>query len=277
LTVPFFISHIPPTADFTFTTSDLTATFTDASTDPDGTIVGWLWNFGDGNTSTQQNPIHTYTAGGTYTVTLTVTDDDGASDSTSKPVTVIAPNIPPTADFTFTTSYLTVNFFDASTDPDGTIVGWNWNFGDGNTSTQQNPIHTYAAGGTYTVTLTVTDNDGAPGSVGKPVTVTGPVEMYVYDITQSIRKMGKNYQSTAVVTIWDTNNAPVANASVFITWDGVVSGSASGVTGANGTVSFKSDKIKSNGPFIITVGSVTHATLPYNPALNNETSDSATY
>jgi len=168
--------NIPPVADFTFTTTDLTANFTDTSYDPDGSVVSWDWNFGDGNTSTAQNPGHTYAAEGTYTVTLTVTDNDGATDSISKDVTVTGPNLPPVADFTFTTTDLTANFTDASYDPDGTIVSWDWNFGDGNTSTAQNPGHTYAAPGTYTVTLTVTDNDGATDSISKDVTVTsGPV------------------------------------------------------------------------------------------------------
>jgi hypothetical protein len=102
-------------------------------------------------------------------------------------------------------------------------------------------------------------------------------EIYVYDITQSFKKKGVNYESTAVVTIWDTNNAPVANATVYITWSGVVSGSASGVTGSSGTVSFKSAKVKSTGPFTITVTNVTHATLPYNSSLNIETSDTDSY
>jgi PKD repeat protein len=270
--------NVPPTADFTFITTDLTANFTDTSTDSDGTIVSWSWNFGDGNTSTVQNPSHTYAAAGTYTVSLTVTDNDGASDSVSKPVTVTAPNIPPTAGFTYTINGLTVNFTDTSTDPDGTIVSWLWNFGDGNTSTLQNPTYTYVSGGTYTVTLTVTDNDGATDTAGATITLIAPgAEMYVYDITQSIKKMGVNYQSTAVVTIMDTASAPVANATVTITWSDAVSGSASGVTGANGTVTFISPKVKSTGPFTITVNNVTHASKTYNPALNNETSDSATY
>jgi vibriolysin len=186
-------------------------------------------------------------------------------------------NIPPTADFTYTTDGLTVTFTDTSTDSDGTIVGWDWNFGDGNTSTVQNPSHTYAAGGTYTVTLTVTDNDGATDSISKDVTVSSGAEIYVYDITQTAKIAGKNYTSTAVVTIWDTNNAPVADATVSITWSGVVGGTDSGVTAADGTVSFVSDKVKANGPFTITVDNVTHASLPYNPALNNETSDTTTF
>ncbi len=81
-------TNYPPTADFTFTTTELTADFTDQSTDSDGSVVSWAWNFGDGGTSTAQNPSHTYAADGTYTVTLTVTDDAGATDSASQSVTV---------------------------------------------------------------------------------------------------------------------------------------------------------------------------------------------
>jgi PKD repeat protein len=212
-------------------------------------------------------------------VTLTATNAYGSDTETKTDYITVQPaGQPPTADFTYTTSDLTVNFTDTSTDPDGTIVSWDWDFGDGNNSTEQNPSHTYAAGGTYTVTLTVTDNDALTDSTSKDVTVTEPgLEIYVYDITQTIKKQGKNYSSTAVVTIWDTNNVPVADVTVYITWSGVVSGSDSGVTGADGTVTFKSDKVKSTGPYIITVDNVTHATHTYNPALNIETTDSATF
>jgi len=77
-----------PTANFSFTTSTLTANFTDSSTDSDGTIASRSWNFGDGATSTATNPSHTYASGGTYTVQLTVTDNGGLQSTTSKPVTV---------------------------------------------------------------------------------------------------------------------------------------------------------------------------------------------
>ncbi|MEN6410289.1 MAG: S8 family serine peptidase [Anaerolineaceae bacterium] len=87
----------PPTAGFTYTTSGLTATFTDTSTDSDGTIVSWGWDFGDGGSSTAQNPTHTYAAAGTYTVGLTVTDNDGATGITSQNVTVTAPPAVPAA------------------------------------------------------------------------------------------------------------------------------------------------------------------------------------
>lgn len=78
-----------------FTTADLTASFTDTSTDSDGTVVSWAWNFGNGSTSTAQNPSHTYAAAGTYTVTLTVTDNGGATASTSRSVTVSSSTPPP--------------------------------------------------------------------------------------------------------------------------------------------------------------------------------------
>lgn len=81
----------PPSANFSFTTTDLTATFTDASTDTDGVIASWAWDFGDSGTSTIQNPAHTYAAAGTYSVSLIVTDDDGATGSIGKSVTVTAP------------------------------------------------------------------------------------------------------------------------------------------------------------------------------------------
>jgi serine protease len=84
-------SNANPIANFSFTTSNLTATFTDTSTDSDGTIASRSWNFGDSTTSTATNPSKTYTAAGTYNVALTVTDDDGATNTVTKAVTVTAP------------------------------------------------------------------------------------------------------------------------------------------------------------------------------------------
>ena len=81
-------------------------------------------------------------------------------------------NEPPTADFSHITSGLTVSFSDQSSDSDGSIVSWSWDFGDDETSTEQNPTHTYGAEGTYTVVLTVTDDDGATGTDAQDVTVS---------------------------------------------------------------------------------------------------------
>jgi len=161
-----------PGASFTASSTDLTASFTDTSSDSDGTLVSWLWTFGEGGSSTAQNPNYTYGSAGTYVVNLTVTDNDGATDTTSQNITVIAPNSAPTSSFTSSTTNLTATFTDTSSDSDGSVVGWSWTFGDGASSSSQNPSHTYASAGTYTVNLTVTDDDGATHATSGSVTVT---------------------------------------------------------------------------------------------------------
>jgi len=159
-----------PTASFSVVQDGLDVTFTDTSTDPDGDLItSWLWNFGDGTTSNQQNPPeYRYPAADTYTVTLTVTDEGGQSTSTQQ---IIVVNNDPIADFSFVPTLLDVQFTDASSDTDGTIETWAWDFGDSNTSTFQNPLHTYAATGTYDVTLTVMDDQGATKMETKTVEV----------------------------------------------------------------------------------------------------------
>src|SRR2546428_428203 len=170
--VPFDIPPGPPppppnqspVAAFTSSCPTLACSFSDQSSDPDGSVTSWQWTFGDGTTgSTAQNPSHTYSAAGSYTVTLTVKDNQNASSSpVSHTVQVTAPNQPPSAAFTSSCPTLACSFTDQSSDPDGTIATWRWDFGDGSTGgTARNPSHTYSAGGSYTVTLTVTDNQGA--------------------------------------------------------------------------------------------------------------------
>lgn len=164
--------NLPPLASFTHATSNLTATFSDGSSDADGVIASRVWNFGDGSTSTATNPIKTYASSGTYTVVLSVTDDAGATNAVAHTVTVTAPaNQPPTASFSFMTVGLTASFMDGSSDSDGTIVSRLWNFGDGATSTATNPSRNYATAGTYEVSLAVTDNHGATHTKMVPVTV----------------------------------------------------------------------------------------------------------
>jgi PKD repeat protein len=191
-----------PSASFSFTCTDLTCDFTDQSTD-DSTITSWSWEFGDGNSSTAQNPTHGYTAGGTYSVTLTITDDGGLTDQQSQPVTVSAANQAPTASFSFACTDLTCDFTDQSTD-DGTIASWSWDFGDGNSSTAQNPSHGYAAGGTYSVTLTVTDDGGLTDQQGQDVTVSGDAPAIT--LTTETARWGS---TTRVVLEWSGASATV--------------------------------------------------------------------
>ena len=93
-----------PVAGFAYTSTDLSVAFMDQSSDPDGTIVSWAWNFGDGHSSTAQSPIHDYATGGRYNVTLSVIDNANGSDSVSQTVTVTLPSLPPDAPTNLTAS-----------------------------------------------------------------------------------------------------------------------------------------------------------------------------
>lgn len=174
----------PPVASFTFSPADPLVnqwiTFdASASYDPDGNIASYRWDFGDGSTSSGVRVTKRYSAAGTYTVTLTVTDNRGASASTTQEVRVRSPNQPPVASFTFSPTNPdpgeTVSF-DASSahDPDGTIVSYSWDFGDGGTGSGVSVTHVYSAAGTYVVTLTVTDNQGATAQAQKTIQVGPP-------------------------------------------------------------------------------------------------------
>ena len=167
-------SNQPPVAAFTPSCSALTCDYTNTSSDPDGSIAGYHWTFGDGASSIAPNPSHTYATAGTFTVTLTATDDQGAATVTSDTVTVATANQPPTAAFTSSCSALTCTFTSTSSDPDGSINAYSWNFGDGASSIAPNPSHTYATAGTFTVTLTATDDRGATNAVSHDVTPTQP-------------------------------------------------------------------------------------------------------
>lgn len=133
----------------------------------------WLWDFGDGSPqSSLQNPYHTYTQAGTYTVTLTVTNSETGCSDTHTETAFIQVLQAPDVNFTVSDSVVcahdVVQFFDLSTN--GPVTSWLWDFGDGTTSTQQNPSHAYntPAGGGYWVTLTVT----GPGPAYCPATLT---------------------------------------------------------------------------------------------------------
>jgi PKD repeat protein len=142
------------------------------SSDPDGVIQSYAWDFGDGSFGTGVKTTHDYTAEGTYTVVLTVTDADLLTDSASEQVTAVKPPEPPVASFTALPTYLVVAVdASASYDPDGAIVSYAWDFGDGGTGVDKIMSHTYLAGGTYTITLTVVDSQSLSASASSSVTV----------------------------------------------------------------------------------------------------------
>jgi PKD repeat protein len=145
------------------------------SSDADGTIMSYAWTFGDGSIATGMTATHSYALGGTYTITLKVTDNDGLTGSDSKPVTVVAAK-PPVASWSWTQKYLDVAVDGSgSSDADGTIMSYAWTFGDGSIATGMTATHSYALGGTYTITLKVTDNDGLISTASGPVTVVAAI------------------------------------------------------------------------------------------------------
>lgn len=171
------LSDAAPVASFTNDKSagnaPLAVKFTDTSTNFPSQ---WAWDFGDGSTDVVQNPTHTYTAAGTYTVKLTATNAKGANTATKTGlITVTAAPTAPTSSFnasaTTGAAPLAVTFTDTST---GSPTSWAWNFGDGTTANVQNPpAHTYATAGTYTVTLVASNAQGAGAAATKTITVTG--------------------------------------------------------------------------------------------------------
>jgi PKD repeat protein len=168
------LSTPPPSASFTATPTNgvapLNVAFTDTSS---GSPTSWAWTFGDGGTSTAQNPNYTYTAPGTYTVTLIASNAGGSSTNTQVNL-ITALVAPPVASFlanpTSGAAPLTVNFTDSST---GSITGWAWAFGDGNTSISQSPADIYVTPGTYTVQEIVS----GPGGSGTD-TVANLISVY---------------------------------------------------------------------------------------------------
>jgi len=153
--------YLPPIADFSGSPTaglpPVNVAFTDLT---QNTVSSWAWDFGDGITSTLQNPLNQYNAPGLYTVKLTVTGPAGI-DSMIKVDYIQVDYFPPLADFTadLTTGVapLTVNFSDLTLD---TVNTWLWSFGDGNTSTEKDPLHEYQDAGLYTVSLTATGPGG---------------------------------------------------------------------------------------------------------------------
>lgn len=175
-------ANIPPVAQFTHTPEmpyvNQTVTFTSTSYDPDGQIVSYLWKINGVTVSNQANFNHIFTAAGTYTVSLTVTDNDGAQATATKQVVVKnqePTNLPPVANFNYTPAQPYVNeittFISTSYDPDGQIVAYEWMIDGVVVSTSSTFNHVFSAEGVYTVQLKVTDDDGAFAIVSKDVNV----------------------------------------------------------------------------------------------------------
>ncbi|MHC4519752.1 MAG: S8 family serine peptidase [Planctomycetota bacterium] len=257
---------LPPVADFSAspTSGDapLTVDFTDLST---GSPTSWSWTFGDGGTSTDQNPSHTYIASGTFTVQLTATNSAGADTLTKTGyVSVTEPPAPvlPVADFsadpTSGDAPLTVNFTDLSANGP---TSWSWAFGDGGTSTDQNPSYTYDAPGNYTVVL-MASNSAGDDTVTKTdhITVTQalPAPAQTVDVSVLVEpwitfRRGR-WKAAAWVTVSDPDTGfPVLYTTIEGQWTGLYNATVTGSTDDSGLELFTTKSIRQPGDVTFTV------------------------
>ncbi|WP_439882125.1 PKD domain-containing protein [Pontibacter sp. MBLB2868] len=173
----------------------------------------WLWEFGDGSTSTEQNPKHTYAAPGTYTVKLITVKNNG-NDCDSKDETtaelIVYPNPTPSFSYSHECLNAAILFKDESAVPgnDSQIVEWLWDFGDGTTSAEQHPWHAYAAPGQYNVTLTTLTNTGCTSQISKQVEML-PKPVAAFDAPAVCNNLASTFtnKTTSVVPVtgweWD--------------------------------------------------------------------------
>ena len=169
-----FKPNVKPTASFVYTVNGMEVSFTDTSTDVDGSIVEWTWVMGDGSRDLRvQNPTYTYSQPGTYEVILFAFDNLMEQNYYRQLITITGEGVeaPPTADFSYQTDGLSVQLQDHSSDIGGAVESWQWDFGDGNSSTLQHPQHTYSEAGVYTISLLVKDNQGETASLSREVRV----------------------------------------------------------------------------------------------------------
>jgi len=159
-----------------------------------------------------------------------------------------------------------------SNDPDGTIVAYAWDFGDGNTSNEANPAHTYVAVGTYSTVMTVTDDQGAIASTSLTIEVTQTSQNELHVQAQTVTRedyQGRFYRGVDTILITDQNNQPVAGVRVTVNYSGPTQGIHGGVTGADGTVTVVSKwKRNPQGIWCFEVVDVFKDGFTYNPSAN---------
>ena len=172
------------------------------STDLGGAIVSWDWTFGDGGLDASGEQVsYEFTSTGTFTVTLTVTDDQGATDSISTDITVSSDNITALASLTATEGTLEVTFDgSASSVNTGSIVSWDWDFGDGSSASGAQVAHTYAAQGNYAWSLTVTDSFGDQEVISDTERVTDGLSTRVADGLVVLYEIGEGAGSEIMDT-----------------------------------------------------------------------------
>lgn len=259
------------------------------SSDVDGTIVAYKWDFGDGTSSFAADVEHVYNSPGIFTAMLTVTDNSGLTGSASLQIESFAPNQPPLADLQVSATNgnvpLTVTF-DASNsiDSDGNIVSYAWNFGDGSSSnsTIATTSHTYSKTGTFTATVTITDNRGALSSDSVTISVTQNPALIVKVAAIDLQviaagKPVKNDQAkpttsstivAAAIVITDLSGTPIQGATVTATWSGLIRGDATAVSDSTGTAALVSKAIRKSGTVTLAISSINAPGYNYDSSQN---------
>jgi PKD repeat protein len=212
--------NLQPTADFysapASPTTQTIISFNDLSTDKDGTLVSWSWDFGDNNNSSLQHPTHQYNDDGTYKITLMITDNLGETDSQT--YNLIVQNVPPEPSFTFhpevPLDIQQVEFNDTSSDLDGTIVNRSWIINDTIIDNTKLLQYTFPDDGTYQITLEVTDDDGGISSSTRLITVlnVAPTAGFTYATENN------NLTKDTPINFKDTSN-DVDGEIISYEWD----------------------------------------------------------
>ncbi len=262
--------EVLPVADFNANprsgNAPLSVHFTDSSLN----ATGWDWDFGDGATSTLQNPLHNYTEAGNYVVNLTVSNGNGTDLKTLEIIVAEASSedkVLPVANFnanpTSGPAPLSVRFTDSSQN----ATGWNWNFGDGNTSIAKNPINTYSKAGNYTVNLTVSNENGTKSKIleiivqkaqnenkvypvanfnANPTSGYAPLSVLFTDLSQNAASRGWDFNNDGIVDKSDASPVYVYTAPGTYTVNLKVS-NGNGTASKNATITVLKDSSSSGG------------------------------
>lgn len=207
-----------------------------------------------------------YASLGQFDLTGTVVPVNGQA-----PIAVADASAPTTGAAPLAVSFSSVGSYD----PDGTIVAYDWDFGDGTTSAVANPVKSYATPGTYTASLVVVDNSGLSSVADTVVIVVQSNNVvYVGNIAMTLSSTKQGYAATATVTVRNQNGALVPSATVTGQWSGLTTGTASKTTSRSGTAAITSSRTKTRGTFTFTVTGITISGYTYSPTRNVETSDS---
>ena len=262
-----------PAAAFTTTCAERTCQFNaTGSFDPDGAIVNYEWQFGDGTTGSGPAPAHTYSysGGSRYAAILIVTDDDGQRDATRGRTFTLA-DTPPVASFTFACTGLTCAFDASASFDEGGISSYRWYFQDGAYGNGRTSSYRYLTGGTYWVSLSVTDNFNQTSTLTRPVTVVAPPPpiVHVADLDGSSTAAQKWWTANVTIGFHTENHGGAAGVTVTGVWDDGAAGTCT--TDGYGRCSVSRGATPPKMSSVrFTVTGATHSSFVFSPGANHD-------